>query len=98
MAFLLHDWDTGQIEGILPQEYFSYTSKTKTMDPDSPPWHVVMRSEQIEEWIKAAESELADLETRKAWTEIHKDSLPPRVNVLPGIWALKIKRFPDGRF
>jgi len=44
MAFLLHDWDTGCVEGILPQEYFAYGSKNKQMDPDAPPWHVAMKS------------------------------------------------------
>ena len=29
---------------------------------------------------------------------MHKKDLPPGANVLPGTWALKVKRFPDGRF
>ena len=98
MAFLLHDWDTGCVDGILPQEYFSYAAKNKKIDPDAPPWHIAMKSEQVDDWIQAAEGELSELSTKGTWTEMHKKDLPPGANVLPGTWALKVKRFPDGRF
>jgi len=91
MAFILHDWDIGAVDGILPQEYFAYASKTKGLDPDAPPWHVAMSSPEIEEWVKAAEAELSELTIQKTWTELHKKDLPDGANVLPGTWALKIK-------
>jgi len=98
MAFLLHDWEHGSVDGILPQEYFAYVAKNKGVDPDAPPWHIAMKSAEVDDWIKAAEDELNELHTRGTWTEMHIKDLPPGANVLPGTWALKVKRYPDGRF
>ena len=52
----------------------------------------------MDDWIKAAEGELSELTAKGTWTEVHKKDLPPGANVLPGTWALKIKRYPDGSF
>jgi hypothetical protein len=98
MSFLLHDWDSEIPEGILPQEYFSYVSKNQSYDPDQPNFTQAMRSEQVGEWIKACEAKLFELHQRGTWTELHKKDLPPNSNILPGTWAFKVKRFPDGRF
>jgi hypothetical protein len=57
-----------------------------------------MRSEQIEEWIRACTSEVSELSVRGTWTEMHKKDLSPDANVLPGTWAFKVKCFPDGQF
>ena len=29
---------------------------------------------------------------------MHVKDLPPNANILPGTWAFKVKRFPDGHF
>ena len=63
-----------------------------------PQWHQAMASPEVQHWIEAAQHELADLSKRNTWTEIHSKDLPSKANVLPGTWALKVKRFPDGRF
>jgi hypothetical protein len=97
MAFLLHDWEFGTVEHILPHEPFAYASK-KGQDPDAPPWHVAMQSPEVEQWTEAALNEVKELQTRGTWSEMHKKDLPAHANVLPGTWALKVKRFPDGRF
>ena len=42
-------------------------------------------------------SEIEELEEYNTWTVIKRSDVPPDKQVIPGTWALKIKRFPDGR-
>jgi hypothetical protein len=99
MASLLNEYDTGMVNGVLPHNVSGFLSKKKKEDPDQPAWHEAMKSPEAENWLEAAEVELTDLqEKQKTWTEMHKKDLPPGANPLPGTWALKVKRYPDGRF
>ena len=41
--------------------------------------------------------EIKELEKHNTWTVIKRSEAPQGKNVIPGTWALKIKRFPDGR-
>ena len=43
------------------------------------------------------EKEIADLSRRGTFTLIKRSDLPSGANLLPGTWAFKVKRFPDGR-
>ena len=65
LAFLLHDWEAGTVENILPQEPFAFVIKQKGLDPDAPQWHTAMKSPEAEQWTQAAESELKELAVRK---------------------------------
>ena len=47
--------------------------------------------------MEAMEAEISELERHKTWVELPKSKLPNNTNVLPSTWALKVKRFPDGR-
>jgi hypothetical protein len=63
-----------------------------------PTFAQAMASPQQDYWTKALKAALFELETRETWIEIHVNELPEGANVVPGTWALKIKRFLDGRF
>jgi hypothetical protein len=69
----------------------------KTSDPDNPTLKEAMLSKDAAEFTEAMGIEIAALEKNKTWTPMLRSSLPNGTNVLPGTWALKIKRFPDGR-
>ena len=42
-------------------------------------------------------TEIEELEEHNTWTIIKRSDVPPDKQVIPGTWALKIKRFLDGR-
>ncbi len=43
------------------------------------------------------ENELEDHETRKHWTLMLRNNMPPGAKTIMAIWSLKRKRFPDGQ-
>jgi hypothetical protein len=68
-----------------------------THDPDSPRLHEAMRGEHRDEFLAAMEKEISKLEAHGTWKIVRKESMPHGANLLPSTWALKIKRYPDGR-
>jgi hypothetical protein len=52
-----------------------------------------MDSPNSDKWDEAIDIELATLEKINAWTLVRRQ---PGMKVLPMVWALKLKRFPDG--
>ena len=73
------------------QNPLCYKTK-KQNDPDTPNFHEAMTGPHTEEFKQAMDKELEGLIKRKTW------SLVPRANhkMIPGTWAFKIKRKPDG--
>ena len=71
-------------------------SKGKS-DPDNPTLREALMSNYAEEFTEAMATEIAALEKGNTWTPMLRSKLPATANVLPGTWALKIKRYPDGR-
>jgi hypothetical protein len=69
----------------------------KTSDPDNPTLKEAMLSKDAAEYTEAMGIEVAALEKNGTWTPTLRSSLPHEANVLPGTWALKLKRYPDGR-
>jgi hypothetical protein len=69
----------------------------KTSDPDNPSLKEAMLSKNADEFSEAMGIEIAALEKNTTWTPMLRSSVPAGTNVLPGTWALKIKRYPDGR-
>ena len=41
---------------------------------------------------------IKDLEAHDTWKVMTRELLPEGANALPGTWALKVKRYPDGGF
>lgn len=59
----------------------------------NPRWHEAMNGPQKEEHLKAAQKEIDTLKESNCWEEVDRKSW---MNVSPGAWAFKCKRFPDG--
>ena len=49
------------------------------------------------EFQKAMQAEIDELTEHNTWTLVPRSTIPEGVTTLPGTWAFKIKRFPDGR-
>ena len=96
---LLLDQDFGLYDNLGPSSLLMSPSALSgsTADPDTPRLHEAMRSEHREEFLHAMGKEIADLEKHGTWTVIRKSSMPTEANLLPSTWALKVKRYPDGR-
>ena len=60
---------------------------------DNPTWHEAMNGPLKEGYSKAADAEIDALEHKDAWDVVEREEF---MNVLPGTWAFKCKRFPDG--
>ena len=98
MALVL-DPDTGLYEGITPTTLTLYPNILKaaaTPDPDTPNLQQAMTSEHADKFCEAMAKQIADLEKHKTWRLVKRSTLPKDTNVLPGTWAFKIKRLPDG--
>jgi hypothetical protein len=91
--------DTGFLDTLHPWSIanpISFAAR-KTSDPDNPSLKEAMLSKDAAEYTEAMGIEIAALEKNATWTPTLRSSLPKGANVLPGTWALKIKRYPDGR-
>ena len=97
---LLLDHDFGLYDNLSPNSLMMAPHAMKasaTHDPDTPRLHEAMRGEHRDEFLAAMGKEIAELESHGTWTVIRKESMPSGANLLPSTWALKIKRYPDGR-
>jgi hypothetical protein len=97
LSFLHFDFEFGTQEGLHPMTPFGF-KMTKGSNPDMPTFNQAMASTQSEHWKIACEAEIAELERRATWTQVERSDLPDGTNVIPGTWALKVKRLPDGSF
>ena len=69
-------------------------AKTTASSADNPTWDQAMKGPFAEEYWRAGEVEVETLERIKAWTVVEREA---GMNVLPGTWAFKLKRYPDGK-
>lgn len=69
----------------------------KTSDPDLPSIREALTGNHSPEFFKAMDSEIASLESMGTWEITERSNLTPGTKVIPGTWAFRIKRFPDGR-
>lgn len=64
-------------------------------NPDTPTFHQAVNSPQQELWWDAMEVEMETLKgDLNAWDLIYKEDWME--NILPSMWAFKLKLFPDG--
>lgn len=83
------DPDFGTVEYMHPSIFGA-----KANSEDTPNWTEAMNSPNADGFWNAMEIEIETLtKTRDCWKEVKRK---PWMNVLPGTWAFKIKRFPDG--
>lgn len=79
-------------------EFFrTYKASKKRDDPDTPSYHDAMSGENSEQYLEAMTKEISDLEKRNSWVILPR-SAAGDAQIVPGTWAFKAKRYPDGRF
>ncbi|CAB9526109.1 expressed unknown protein [Seminavis robusta] len=75
------------------EEWNPLALAAKANDPDTPNWEEAMNSPEKDGFWKACEKEIDTLKSMRVWDEVPRKSW---MNVLPGTWAFRIKRFPTG--
>ena len=88
--------DSGIHSYYLTPDCYVLLAASKENNPDLFSYDDAMKSEQKQEWIKAAVKEIAALEKFDCWTQVPLESATTKV--LPGTWVFKVKRAPDGSF
>ena len=68
------------------------TFLSKLNAADTPRWHEAMNGPFKDEWWKACEIELETLKKLEVWDVVDREDW---MNVIPGIWAFRIKRNPE---
>ena len=65
----------------------------KANSEDTPSWHEAMNGPLRGGYWKAAETEYEVLQHKDAWDVVEREDW---MNVLPGTWTFRCKRYPDG--
>ena len=68
----------------------------KTADPDLPSLKASLSGPHAEQFWKAMDKEIESLEGKGTWDVVDRSTVPEGVKVIPGTWAQRIKRHPDG--
>jgi hypothetical protein len=90
--------DTLGLEGVHPAiVQFPAALKASKKDPDSPTFQEAMTGAYREEFLEAMHTEVSELESHQCWDVVPSTEVPEGAKVLPTMWVLKIKRYPDGR-
>ena len=96
------DPDTGSVDSIHPgvmqdpSAVLSFGHKAKAYNPDLPSVREALTGPHAEEFWSAMDKEIESLEDMETWKVIPRDQLPSKSSVIPGTWAMRIKRKPDG--
>ena len=91
MAEICEREGSGTRKGSMSR-YYSY--KAATSDPDTLDYDAAMANEHVDEWRKAAQKEIEQLEAHGTW--VLDDIGNATSRILPGTWVFKLKRDPDG--
>ena len=92
-AELETDWNSGEIHCSEPR---AYAEKFKVYNEDNPSFNMALSGEHAHEWQKAMIDEVKGIMKQKTWINVKRNDIPKGTPVLPGIWAFKLKRLPDG--
>ena len=84
----IHPWTT--------QTPWAFKAKA-SKDPDLPSIREALTGPHATSFWEAMEKEIATLESMGTWEVVPRASLPKGAKAIPGTWAFRIKRFPDGR-
>ena len=93
LAELETDWDNGELNCTDPR---AFAAKFKTYNADNPSYNMALTSDQAHEWEKAMVAEVNGILKQKTWISVDRSKVPSNKVVLPGTWAFKLKRLPDG--
>jgi hypothetical protein len=96
---LLLDTEFGLMEGMYPHVLTQCPQllKSQKQDPDYPTLGEALSGPHREEFLEAMRKEIEELEEHGTWQIIARKDMPAGSNILPSTWALRIKRYPDGR-
>ena len=96
---LLLDQEHGVMDSLLPQVLESYYPlfKANKRDPDVLILAEATAGPHREQFLEAMKKEIEELEEHDTWSVVRRADLPSGCHVIPSTWALKIKRYPDGR-
>lgn len=92
------DPKTGLQESLSPgfvQSPFAMMGKV-SRDPDIPSLKESLSGPHAEHFWKAMDSEIASLEGKDTWQVVDRSSMPADTKAVPGTWAQRIKRLPNG--
>ena len=70
-----------------------HSLSAKSNSADTPTWNEAMNGPNAQGFWEACRKEVQTLESMHVWDEVKREEW---MNILPGTWAFKIKRFPDG--
>ena len=65
-------------------------------DPDLPSLQESLTGPYAEQFWAAMDAEIASLESKGTWQVVERSSMPPGAKAVPGTWAQRIKRLPNG--
>jgi len=96
---LLFDQNFGLLDNLMPNVIGQcpHLMKASANDPDTPTLSEAMSGPHRDEFVSAMKAEIEELEFHETWKVLPRTSVPKGANILPGTWAFKVKRFPDGR-
>jgi hypothetical protein len=77
----------------LMEDWTPQALAAKAADEDNPNWAQAMNGPNKDGFWEACLKEFETLTAMKTWDVVKRESW---MNVLPGTWAFKIKRYPDG--
>ncbi len=66
-------------------------------DPDLPSLREALSGPYSEQFWKAMDKEIDCLEDMKTWDVVPRSTIPKVMTAIPGPWALRTKRYPNGR-
>ena len=98
MADLSTDFETGDSNCSDPR---AYAARHKLNVPDIPSFTNAVTGEHADKYIAAMKKEIKQLIKQKTWSPLYQKNVPPTDDdhkrpILKGIWAFKLKRYPDG--
>jgi Reverse transcriptase (RNA-dependent DNA polymerase). len=73
----------------------AFMARKKADNPDVFTFHQVMQLPDKEEWIKAAQKEISELEEHGVWEEVPLTEVGNH-QIVPSTWVFRLKRAPDG--
>jgi Reverse transcriptase (RNA-dependent DNA polymerase) len=89
MMDIHYNLDDETVEWVHP-----HALAAKANTEDNPTWEQAMNGPEWAGYWKVMETELHTLEVQKdSWEVVNRE---PWMNVLPGTWAFKCKRYPNG--
>ena len=71
-------------------------TKKKKYTPDLPSPHDALTGPNRDAYTAAMQKEIAELERKGTWTVVPRENVPKGTNIIPGTWAFRCKRLPDG--